>query len=319
MTDKLSNIAAKSLGDSTSYAVFTDTFDASLLNPMPRKIARDGHGIKGTEFQGADLWTCHEATFLLDNGLPVAGTLRFIYGADSELMIESKSAKLYLNSFDMCRMGPSYTKAVENYENQVKNDLEKTLGVAVEVKFFGDGFYQTPRGHVDLLYGHTPLTSSFDPETWKGFTGAINSETLLKMKFDDYTGQKNHVKSIETGNRQEHKYYTNILRSRCRHTKQKDTGVAGISYLSTKFISPPSLLKQIVSLREVNEFHEFCAEKLFVSIAKKLNKEDNLSVALLYSRRGSLDINPIRYRGHPSVAIKDALNIQNIVKKAQGQ
>jgi 7-cyano-7-deazaguanine reductase len=109
------------------------------------------------------------------------------------------------------------------------------------------------------------------------------------------------------------------LRSRCRHTKQKDTGTALIGYSSTKLIAPPSLLKQIVSLREVNEFHEFCAEKLFCEIAKHLNPNDPLNVHLLYARRGSLDINPVRFRGPQSFDMRKLVASNYIVRKAQGQ
>ena len=95
--NNLNDIASKSLGSSASYAVYTDKHDASLLNPMPRNLARDGWAIKGDEFVGYDTWHCHESTFLLNNGLPIAGTLKIVCPADSEFMVESKSAKLYLN------------------------------------------------------------------------------------------------------------------------------------------------------------------------------------------------------------------------------
>lgn len=318
MTDKLAEIAKKSLGDSTSYAVFTDKFDASLLNPMPRDIARKGHGIRGDEFKGFDLWTCHEATFLLDNGLPVAGTLRFVYPSSSEFMVESKSAKLYLNSFDMCRMGPTYATAIENYENQVKTDLQKTLKTEVKVKFFSAGAYAnaTP---LKLLEDHKNLISEGTWDSVYAFPGAITTEHLQGMTFDDYKSERNHIEAIETGGIQKHAYFTNTLRSRCRHTKQKDTGLAAISYSSTKLISAPSILKQIISLREVNEFHEFCAEKLFVEINKHLNSNDHLNVTLLYSRRGSLDINPIRYKGHIPFSVQRAFDVGYLIEKAQGQ
>jgi len=74
-TTNLSDIASKTLGSSASYAVYTDKFDPSLLNPMPRSLARDQWNIKPSDFVGYDTWHCHEATFLLNNGVPVAGTV----------------------------------------------------------------------------------------------------------------------------------------------------------------------------------------------------------------------------------------------------
>ena len=95
----MSEVAAKTLGSANSYAVYTDTFDPSQLNPMPRALARGDWNIKGDEFVGYDTWHCHEATFLLNNGLPIAGTLKIICPADSEFMVESKSFKLYIRYF----------------------------------------------------------------------------------------------------------------------------------------------------------------------------------------------------------------------------
>ena len=121
----MSEVAAKTLGSANSYAVYTDTFDPSQLNPMPRALARGDWNIKGDEFVGYDTWHCHEATFLLNNGLPIAGTLKIICPADSEFMVESKSFKLYLNTFDMCKMGDKIHDAIENYENQVNVSVKR--------------------------------------------------------------------------------------------------------------------------------------------------------------------------------------------------
>ena len=328
MTDKLTDIASKSLGDSTSYAIYTDKFDSSLLNPMPREIARKGHGIKGDEFRGYDVWNCHEATFLLDNGLPLAGTLKFSYDCASDKMIESKSAKLYLNSFDMCKMGKTVESAVKNYEHQIKSDLTRVLGSDVVVAFHLPEQYKhatTPNKDGQCVNMHHPmegfidLISATSDDYCSSSKGAISQEYLESMEIDDYKGEKSHLVSIETGVGSRHAYYTNILRSRCRHTKQKDTGTALVSYASTKFIAPPSLLKQIISLREVNEFHEFCAEKLYVEIQKHLNLNDALNVTLLYSRRGSLDINPVRYSGFQTSNYDRMRAPGWLVEKTQGQ
>lgn len=280
MTEQsLSDIASKSLGDSTSYAVYTDHFDPTLLNPMPRSLARAGWGIDQKLLGGFDRWNCHEATFMLDSGLPIAGTLTFVYSANSEFMIESKSMKLYLNTFDMCRMGHTREEAASNYVKQVEHDLSQVLKTEVKAHF---------HWVEDSMFGGcnpiSPLSQSLD------------NLDYTAVQFDDFTGQENHVETLDIAPiKTTFVWHTNILRSRCRHTKQKDTGTATVAYDGNFSISPVSVMKQIVSLREVNEFHEFCAEKLLVEIAKKVKPFDNLSVALFYSRRGSLDINPIRW------------------------
>jgi len=305
-TTNLSDIASKSLGSSASYAVYTDKFDPSLLNPMPRSLARDQWGIKASDFVGYDAWHCHEATFLLDNGVPISGTLKIVYSSGSHFMVESKSAKLYLNSFDMCKMGATYEAAVANYEQQVIADLEGALHIPVKVKFFPSGS--------DLL----PTTAVFPCE---GYTDLFEASKKADLTITDYEGKEEHLKFFSLKNSEQivdEKYFTNALRSRCRHTKQKDTGAAYI-HIVTKGceVIPETLFKQIVSLREVNEFHEFCAEKLYTSI-KSHPAVIDCAVTLLYSRRGSLDINPTRASSYE--LLPPALIDANFyTKKAMGQ
>jgi 7-cyano-7-deazaguanine reductase len=304
----MNDFASKSLGSSASYAVYTDKFDASLLNPMPRILARQDHGITGSEFVGGDVWHCHEATFLLDNGYPIAGTLKYTYPANSEFMVESKSAKLYLNSFDMCKMGSTPASAIANYEQQVANDLAAVLKTNVDVVFFPSGSDK---------YGKLFSEDEYRDLYWELLDIAKDIEVT------DYSSNANHLKFVkihpEDNECVSSKYSTNALRSRCRHTKQKDTGAAYIHIVSKNgmMVDPASLFKQIVSLREVNEFHEFCAEKLFKSIMEHPEVED-CCVTLLYSRRGSLDINPVR-ASKPELLPVNLINASIYTIKAMGQ
>ena len=278
LNESITDIASKTLGSSASYAVYTEQFDPSLLNPMPRVLAREGWGIKGDEFVGFDTWHCHEATFLLNSGVPIAGTVKYVYPADSEFMVESKSAKLYMNSFDMCKMGDTVEEAISNYEKQITIDLTNAIGKDVKVKFFKSG-----------ESGLFPLMNYND------LFDIVNK--TKDVTITDYDAKENHLKFISQSNDtiiNDNKYFSNALRSRCRHTKQKDTGAAYINIITKGCtVDPVSLFKQIVSLREVNEFHEFCAEKLLTSIMEHKEVVDCV-VTLLYSRRGSLDINPTR-------------------------
>jgi 7-cyano-7-deazaguanine reductase len=302
MSTNLTDIASKTLGSSASYAVYTEQFDPSLLNPMPRHLARDGWGIKDDMFVGFDTWHCHEATFLLNNGVPVAGTVKFVYPADSEFMVESKSAKLYMNSFDMCKMGDTVEDAIKNYENQITTDLTSAIGKEVTVKFFKSG-----------SVGLFPLNDYTD------LYDIVNKTSNVEIT--DYSAKENHLKFIsrpDGGTLCDNKYFTNALRSRCRHTKQKDTGAAYINIITKgTSVDPISLFKQIVSLREVNEFHEFCAEKLLTSIMEHEEVVDCV-VTLLYSRRGSLDINPSR-ASNKHLLPKILKDINVYTEKAMGQ
>lgn len=305
MSTNLTDIASKTLGSSASYAVYTEHFDPSLLNPMPRELARKDWGITGNEFVGYDTWHCHEATFLLDNGYPVAGTVKFTYKSDSEFMVESKSAKLYMNSFDMCKMGKTVREAITNYENQIRTDLTKVIGVPVQVKFFESG--------ADAL-GLDPVDDYQDL-----FWSLIDIASDINIS--DYSSGENHLQFIklQDDEKASSKYFTNALRSRCRHTKQKDTGSAYIHIVTEGgyLVDQASLYRQIVSLREVNEFHEFCAEKLYKSIMEHPQVVD-CAVTLLYSRRGSLDINPTRASRAELIPDK-LINVNAYTKKTMGQ
>ena len=181
MTTNLTDIASKTLGSSASYAVYTEQYDPSLLNPMPRILAREGWGIKGDEFVGFDTWHCHEATFLLNNGVPIAGTVKFVYSSDSEFMVESKSAKLYMNSFDMCKMGDTVDEAIANYEKQIALDLTNAIGKDVKVMFFKSG-----------SSGLFPLNNYID------LYDIVNKTSNVEIT--DYDAKENHLKFIERVN-----------------------------------------------------------------------------------------------------------------------
>ena len=284
----IESIAARSLGSANSYAVYTDKYDPSVLNFMPRSAARSQWGITGEEFDGYDLWHCYEATFMLASGQPVAGTLKLKFPVSNPDVVESKSLKLYLNTFDMCRMGNTFLEAIRNYEQQIAHDL-RAGGLECEVRFFS--------GHV--------LTSAMRNHEQHPLSQARLIDVTPDVVFDDFTGQGSYIQPHQPGSF--NLVITNILRSRCRHTKQKDSGSAVFSLGGR--LDQVNLLKQVVSLREVNEFHEFCAEKLFVEVSKGY---EGAGVFLIYSRRGSLDIHPVRYakdlhEGHITRVLADKL------------
>lgn len=270
------------LGNSeSSYAVFETQFDSSLLHTIPRRLLRDRWNITGNEFVGWDVWHCYESTFLLNNGLPIAGTLKFVYSASSDFVVESKSMKLYLNSFDMCKMGDEVGSATRAYVAQIKQDLESILECNVRICFFDSIDYYTME-FPSVLDNSLDIFTTYYPD-------------LLKLTFDDYTSQNNYIELVDKP--YPCRYNTNILRSRCRHTKQKDTGTAILYHEPTQDsgkIDPVSFMKQVISLRELDEFHEFCAERLFVQCKSVIGDSDELLLALMYARRGSLDINPVR-------------------------
>jgi 7-cyano-7-deazaguanine reductase len=311
MSDKksINDIAAKSLGSDNSYAVYTDKFDPSLLVPMPRALAREEYGITGKEFTGFDVWHCHESTFILNNGIPVAGTLKIIYPSDSIYMVESKSIKLYINTFDMCKMGTNIEGAIKKYEEQISNDLSKALETTVRVYFHKNN---ADKSAVDPVQGYEDIYDYLGDKVYYINDIDYNANNTYNIT------EKTNAASPTTSS-YPIKLSTNVLRSRCRHTKQKDTGSAYIYFMVKPGykINVKNVLLQILELREKNEFHEFCSEVLFTKFMGQEGIED-VMVTLLYARRGSLDINPVR-TSNPKLIPYVMKNVQLYTKKTMGQ
>jgi 7-cyano-7-deazaguanine reductase len=219
-------------------------------------------------------------------------------------MVESKSFKLYLNTFDMCKMGDTIPQAIENYEKQVEKDISACIGAEAKVAFFRQG--------EEKMYEGDPGAFYLD------MLRLIGNKELEAMEITDYASKESHFTTVPAAGGEDLFVMTNLLRSRCRHTKQKDTGAAYFRIITKDAtVDLKSLLKEVIALREVNEFHEFCSEKLFKAIMSHPSVEDCV-VMLLYARRGSLDINPVRAsKGY--LIPKELIDTGFYTKKAMGQ
>ena len=89
---------------------------------------------------------------------------------------------------------------------------------------------------------------------------------------------------------------SNLLKSNCLVTGQPDWGSVQIRYTGPQ-IEQGGLLRYLVSFRNHNEFHEQCVERIFMDIWRQC-KPSRLAVYARYTRRGGLDINPLR-TSHP--------------------
>ena len=205
----------------------------------------------------------------------------------------------------MCKMGSTIKEAIAAYEAQVKHDISAAIQAPVEVGFF------RPGDELDELKEADPASG------YRLLEGYIGDEKLESMEITDYAAGNFHFKT-KVGHGSEFKVFTNVLRSRCRHTKQKDTGAAYF-HIRTEggVVDLQSLLKEVVALREVNEFHEFCSEKLFTALTSVPEVKDCV-VMLLYSRRGSLDINPVRATREDLIP-QALIDAKVYTKKAMGQ
>ena len=269
------SIASKHLGQ-VGGAGYSDQYDPSLLVAIPRYLNREAYGIKeeSLPFIGLDVWNAYEVSAITKKGLPVAGMLKIVCPADSPFHVESKSIKLYLNSFNMTAFGETAKECIEFIESQVSKDLTDLLQGEVTCKFFTSG-----NMHEYEFVEFTPLGALVDLDAIE-FTSFHSDATQLKV----WEVKENVVvKKIES----------DLLRSNCRVTNQPDWGDVFIHMEGKNIPDEASLAQYIVSHRQVSHFHEEICEMIFTHLTEAYQPQA-LMVACLYTRRGGLDINPIR-------------------------
>jgi len=277
--NELDKIASKHLGKAGDGSVVKpyitpDNVDASLLVGVPRHLNRTAYGIDDNDlpFVGVDAWNGYEFSTLLTNGFPVSGWIKFTYPSDTPNIVESKSVKLYLNSYNMARLIET-TDDVYIIEDKISNDLSKAVGGVVEV------FIQW--GDIDTV---KPIIGDF--------TSLEHYCNIQNMSFDNYNESADILEVVPSIGRYE-RWRSYSLRSNCRVTNQPDWGDVYIHIKGENSVTPESLLKYIVSMRKENHFHEEICECIYKRLYDLLDPEE-LFVSCLYTRRGGVDINPTR-------------------------
>ncbi|MFJ5339847.1 NADPH-dependent 7-cyano-7-deazaguanine reductase QueF [Pectobacterium sp. CHL-2024] len=263
--DKHQALSGLTLGKPTPYH---DRYDAALLQPVPRSLNRDPLGIypDSLPFHGADIWTLYELSWLNNRGVPQVAVGEMHLNAESLNLIESKSFKLYLNSFNQT--------AFDSWEN-VRATLAKDLAHCAQ-------------GDVSITLFKL---SELEGQPIAGFTGeCIDDQDIQIDSYDfnaDYLATNEQDAPVV-----EETLVSHLLKSNCLITHQPDWGSVQIQYCG-KRINREALLRYIVSFRHHNEFHEQCVERIFNDIMRYYQPE-KLSVYARYTRRGGLDINPWR-------------------------
>jgi len=239
-------------------------YNPGHLYPVPRLDGRQEIGLGGTlPFRGADTWNAYEISWLNHKGRPEIAIGRFIFPCNTVNLIESKSLKLYLNSFNFERFDSSTL-----VRSTIEADLSSAAGGPVAVNLtpadqFGETAIGSPPGQ---------CLDTLDIET-RDFR--VDPETLVTIN----------TQSEET-------VFSNLLRTNCPVTGQPDWGTLVVSY-SGRHIDHKGFLKYIVSYREQTGFHENCVERIFTDITRQC-APDRLFVQAQFTRRGGLDINPWR-------------------------
>lgn len=273
-------------GSAVNPYVTPDNVDTSLLVPVPRYLNREQYNIKEDDlpFEGVDVWNAYEVSCLLNNGYPLSGIIKITYDVASKCIVESKSLKLYLNSYNMVKLGESVVSASDELEMRIGNDLSDALETPVLVKFF-----RNYNGNFSAVR-HNPT-----PTVSEHFEYLEDCVDLEKMTFDIFNESAD-ILDIRDGGLLV-KYTTNVLRSNCRVTNQPDWGDVYITYEGPKDVTPESLLQYIVSMRKENHFHEEICECIFKRLID-LMPDNKIAVCCLYTRRGGIDINPLRYNDY---------------------
>ncbi len=248
------------LGKETVYA---NQYDSSLLYPIERDINWQARGVDRTTlpFFGEDIWNSYEISWLNAKGKPIVALAEFHIPATSSHIIESKSFKLYLNSYNLTRFDDAAQVVA-----QMEKDLSKAAG-----------------GDVRVL-----LTSPQDAVAVENFIGECIDELDIEVSHYEPAPELLSAK----GEVVSEALVSHLLKSNCPVTGQPDWASVQITYTGAK-IDQEGLLGYLISYREHGDFHEQCVETIFMDIWQQC-KPEQLSVYARYVRRGGLDINPFR-------------------------
>ena len=294
MTNSTDKIASKFLGKRVKCSEF---YNPSLLLAVPRKDNRLQYKIddKCLPFLGCDVWHAYEFSAITTKGLPVTRLLKLKYDCCSEYIVESKSLKLYLNSFNMTGFGNNVSECLDICKKTIREDLSRVLKTEVDVNFMDNDSKISPifQNFVNIL-------------------SYVNEDELVIDKFKESP----ELLEVEK-NKEKREYFLmfDSLRSNCRVTHQPDFGDIFIYYESLNHFKEDSLVKYLSSFRSEFHFHEECCEMVYKRLYDLLNENDKLFVCALYTRRGGIDISPVRWSKNTSTDdVSDLLDVTQFAR-----
>ena len=256
------------LGKVTEYL---SEYNPNLLQAVPRSLNRDDLALdpENLPFKGEDVWYGYELSWLNTKGKPVVAVAEFRFPCTSLNLVESKSFKLYLNSFNQTRFSTS-----QEVESLLCKDLSNTAQSKVIVTLFN--VVDCP---ALIIAAQDQKNICLDQQDINIDSYEYNAALLV--------APINAEKTVIEENLVSH-----LLKSNCLITNQPDWASLYIHYRGQK-IDHACLLKYIISFREHNEFHEQCVERIYTDLMQYCQLEQ-LTVFARYTRRGGLDINPFR-------------------------
>lgn len=320
--EEQTNNVSRLLGQKVEYPT---TYDKTILVREERATNRKHLNIEegSLPFVGFDTWNAYEFTCLLNSGIPVAGILKLCYDCNSKYIVESKSLKLYLNSFNFYKCGDTIHETFGNAVDIIKHDLSELLETEVSANIEPILAYSKSVASWDSGVGNTAMQdlnlNPNNPAVWlllnfwdrdAVFTGDVYNENPDLLKLSDNQPAKT-----------PQAYWSNTLFSRCKVTKQPDHGDIYIYYNGDKRIDTRSLLQYITSLRNECHFHEEICETVYKRLYDLLDAPTDLAVACLFARRGGIDINPVRASNKSllNMLFKDLQNVDKLHAKSMKQ
>ena len=250
-------------------------YDPSLLFPIARALGRADIGLGAAAdaplpFTGLDRWHAYELSWLDARGRPHVATATLEVPADSPNLVESKSLKLYLNSFNATRVASR-----EELRERIVAELSRVAGAPVRVAFG--------------LPAMMPELQAADSD------GSLDT---LDIDVDCYGPPDASLLHTHAGEPVRETLTSALLKSNCPVTGQPDWAQVVIDYHGPR-LDPAGLLRYLVSFRDHAEFHEQCVERIHTDLMARLQPRA-LGVEARYTRRGGLDINP--WRATPGMA-----------------
>lgn len=270
-----SGLQYSQLGKETLYP---ENYDKSVLFRIERAENREKYGIDtlNLPFTGIDVWNAYEISFLTDNGLPVSRVMKMSYPAESKYLVESKSLKLYLNSFNMEKCGKTQSDAGDFVRKAIAADLSELLETTVNVSFFSDSD-----------------SKLFAFSGYKDLKNLISEEALDEIAFSHFLEAPELLSGRKVNETRFYEFRSDLLRSNCPVTNQPDWGDLFVRMECRYDIDLTSIIAYLVSFRKENHFHEEVSEMIFKRFLDTFTP-DSLMVAAMYTRRGGIDINPVR-------------------------
>jgi len=292
-TNKIDSVLGQKVDSPTLYTPSILVREARQTNRTPLGI-RD----EALPFVGYDVWNGYECSVMTDKMRPITCIAKVVYPCDSKYIVESKSMKLYWNSFNMQPWGANTKEALKNLKLTATNDLSMLLECDVKVELFSQEFSPDHRDN--------------DNESeWRMDCGIYDNlerlNTTKHVNFTVFNETPSILKVVDSGvPDNEYFYSTTLLRSNCKITHQPDSGDLYIYYKGDKTVTEASLLEWIVSFRNECHFHEEILEVVYTRLFTLL-KPTELLVTAYYARRGGWDINPTR-ASHKHLLNKDLIN-----------